>query len=344
MAFIPDVAIKEGSEVSALARCLYYVYCLHLESGLSIVDNAVAMTESAIERRTFFDKRKELELKGWIAIEGKAVRCLKGFTPGSPSPEKPKADPEQDPAPIGTANHPSAADAKIFDSFQDSTEPEMQSADAPFKSAPLALVPSPPQNDPPAPAEFVEVQGDAKETEEFEPNPIEDLYCKIFGLILPEYWLGRFTNECADLLTLEEVWRIWEGKAWKADNFPAQLDRYHRLQADKDALKADLNIGASASHQRPVAPTKKAAPRFDESPPTLDEARPKPPTSENIRDMLVLARLCRVDPISGTPGKYADWEELCFTEAVKYLPNIFEMSEEAFRSVIEKTVFMPKAA
>jgi hypothetical protein len=348
VAFIPDAAVLAGTEVSPHARCLYFVFCAHRDpNGLTEIENGVAMAQSGIERRTFFDKRKELELKGWIAIEGKSVRCLKGFdsAPGPRTPEPPPTTGEPE-----SEGSPSAEAAAVEQASESAARTDAKPALSLVKSIAITSGPAPEEIHKPEPTPEI-VKGPVVDEDEFQPNPVEDLYLKVFRVMLPEYWLGRFTNECPDLFILEEVWRIWEGKNWAPDNFTGQLDRYHRSVAEKVEQRAALYVGAQ---QKPAAPMATATSRssatvvrskYDETPPTDDELRESLhlPTSEDIRRMLILARDCHAKPTSET-GEYLEWEERTFAEAVKYLPNIFEMTDEAFKAAIDKTVFMPVAA
>jgi hypothetical protein len=346
----PDIAIIDGSEVSPHAQCIYGVYCLHRDSssGLSEVKNQIVTQYTGIPERTFFVARKELQTAGWIAIEGKSVRCLKGFdsapSPRTPEPPPTTGEPESEGSPSAEAA------AAVEQAIESAARTDAKPALSLVKSIAITSGPAPEEIKKTEPTPEI-VKGPVVDEDEFQPNPVEDLYLKVFRVMLPEYWLGRFTNECPDLFILEEVWRIWEGKNWSPDNFTGQLDRYQRSVAEKAEQRAALYVGAQ---QKPAGPMATATARssvpvvrskYDETPPTDDELRESLhlPTSEDIRRMLILARDCHAKPTSET-GEYLEWEERTFAEAVKYLPNIFEMTDEAFKAAIDKTVFMPIAA
>jgi hypothetical protein len=346
---VPKSSICTGKTVSLQARILYAIYCAYRDevTGLSVVADDRLLQESGIGRTSFFENKKWLQTAGWIAIEGKSVRCLKGFdvppAPRTPEPPATTGEPESEASPAVDAAKPGEPGAE---------ESVIQGKPALSLVKSVAIAPSlaPEEIHKTEPTPEI-VEGPVVDEDEFQPNPVEDLYLKVFRVMLPEYWLSRFTNECPDLFILEEVWRIWEGKNWAPDNFTGQLDRYHRSVAEKAEQRAALYVGAQQKPAGPMATTtpRSSAPvvrsKYDETPPTDDELRESLhlPTSEDIRRMLILARDCHAKPTSET-GEYLEWEERTFAEALKYLPNIFEMTDEAFKAAIDKTVFMPIAA
>jgi hypothetical protein len=81
MAYVPDEAVFDSSQVSHAAFKLYVCYCAHRNknNGQAWPDRDTVSVATKIDVNYISTLKKELEKAGWLAIEGKRVRPLKGF-------------------------------------------------------------------------------------------------------------------------------------------------------------------------------------------------------------------------------------------------------------------------
>lgn len=82
MAYVPDEAVKSGSEVSLAAKAVYQVICAYRNraSGICSLKNKTRIAEEAgVSRTGFFRTARELIDKKWIAIDDlDNIRPMKG--------------------------------------------------------------------------------------------------------------------------------------------------------------------------------------------------------------------------------------------------------------------------